>query len=455
VRFQANLWLILCTVLGLAVAGCERGKTQAPPKEIPDAVVSLPVERQVTDFADFTGTTEAVHSVNIVPRVTGYLTKMPYKEGSEVKKDDLLFEVDPRPYQFQYDQAQSQVTLYQAQLELTQTTLRRYEALDKSTPGAVSKQELDQYRAAVVEADARVAAAKKSLEVYQLNKDFTQVKSPIDGQVSRYYLTLGNLVNQDQTLLTTVVSLDPIHVNFQMDERTLLQIRRAIYEGKITPYESGDIPVFMGLQGEDGFRHRGTINFVNNQVNSSTGSITLRGVFANPKLTRTSPTSAASTVALLGSLRGEAPLLAIPALLPPKSTPRSGRMMSPGMFVRVRLPIGEPHPAKLVIDQAIMSDQGQKFVYVVDAENKAKQKNITTGALQPDGLRVVEGLSKDDLVVVGNLQNVRNREEIKPDGPKPMPTLASFGDKNAPKGEKKDAPKSEKKETPKVEKPKA
>jgi multidrug efflux system membrane fusion protein len=445
-RAPAISWMLVCAALGLSVPGCEKGKTQAPPKETPDAVVSYPVEREVTDFADFTGQTQAVNSVNIVPRVTGYLTKMPFKEGSEVKKDDLLFEVDPRPYQAQYDQAQSQVSLYQAQLELAQTTLKRYEALDKSTPGAVSKQELDQYRAAVVEADARVAAAKKSLEVYQLNKDFTQVKSPIDGQVSRYILTLGNLVNQDQTLLTTVVSLDPMYVNFDMDERTLLQIRRAIYEGKIIPYESGEIPVFIALQGEDGFRHKGKINFVNNQVNSSTGSITLRGIFENPKLTRTSPTSAASTVALLGSLRGEAPLLAVPALLPPKSSPRSGRMMSPGMFVRVHLPIGEPHPARLVFDQVIMSDQGQKYVYVVDADNKAQQKRITTGALQSDGLRVVEGLNKDDLVVVGNLQNVRAREEIKPDGPKPMPTLATSPEKATPKVEKK--------ETPKVEKPK-
>jgi membrane fusion protein, multidrug efflux system len=434
-RSQASLWLIFCAALGLTVPGCEKAKTQAPPKEIPDAVVSQPLERDVTDFADFTGRTEAIHSVNIVPRVTGYLTKMPFKEGSEVKKDDLLFEVDPRPYQAQFDQAQSQVGLYQAQLELAQSTLKRYEALDKSTPGAVSKQELDQYRAAVVEADARVAASRKSLEVYQLNKDFTQVKSPIDGQVSRYYLTLGNLVNQDQTLLTTVVSLDPMHVNFDMDERTLLQIRRAIYEGRITPYETGDIPVYMGLQGEEGFRQRGTINFVNNQVNPSTGSITLRGVFANPKLTRTSPALAASTVALLGSLRGEAPLLAIPALLPPKTTPRSGRMMSPGMFVRVRLPIGEPHRARLVIDRAIMSDQGKKYVYVVDGENKAQTKYLTTGALQPDGLRVVEGLKNDDLVVVGNLQNVRAREEIKPDK-KPMPSLASPPEKETSKVEK-------------------
>jgi multidrug efflux system membrane fusion protein len=442
-HFQANVWMVFFIALGAAGAGCQKGSPLAAPKEVPAAVVSQPLEREVTDFADFTGRTDAVNSVNIIPRVTGYLTKMPFKEGSEVKKDDLLFEVDPRPYQAQFDQAQSQVSLYDAQLDLAEKTLKRYEALEKSTPGAVSKQELDQYRAGVVEAQARVAASKKSLEVYTLNKEFTQVKSPIDGQVSRYYLTLGNLVNQDQTLLTTVVSLDPMHVNFDMDERTLLQIRRAIYQGKITPYDSGDIPVFMGLQGEEGFPHKGSINFVNNQVNSSTGSITLRGVFANPKLTRGPAASSASAVALEGSPTGQGPLLAAPALLPGKTSPRSGRMLTPGMFVRVRLPIGEPHQARLVIDRAIQSDQGKKFVYVVDAENKAQTKYITTGALQPDGLRVVEGLNKDDLVVVGNLQNVRAREEIKPDGPKPMPSLSSSPDKETPKVDK-----------PKVEKPK-
>ena len=147
---------------------------------------------------------------------------MPFKEGSEVKAGDLLFEIDPRPYQAQFDQAKSQVKLNEAQLDLAKTTLERYQALAKTTPGAVSEQALDQYKAAVVEAEARVDAQEKSLEVYKLNKEFTRVVSPIDGQVSRYYLTLGNLVNQDQTLLTTIVSLDPMYVYFDMDESHLV-----------------------------------------------------------------------------------------------------------------------------------------------------------------------------------------------------------------------------------------
>ena len=274
--------------------------------------VSHPIQRVVTDYRDFTGRTDAVHSVNIVPRVTGYLVTMPFTEGSEVKAGDLLFEIDPRPYQAQLDQAKSQVTLNEAELNLAESTLARYEELDKTTPGAVSKQALDQYKAAVDEAKARLDAQNKSLEVYKLNKEFTQVASPIDGQVSRYYLTLGNLVNQDQTLLTTVVSLEPMYAYFDMDERTKEQIDTAISEGKITPPASGDIPVFLGLENEEGFPHKGTINFVNNQVNSTTGSITLRGVFENPKLipepevSSAAPSKAAGTERAAGTGRATA-----------------------------------------------------------------------------------------------------------------------------------------------------
>ena len=204
------------------------------------------------------------------------------------------------------------------------------------------------------------------------------MKSPIDGQISRYYLTPGNLVNQDQTLLTTIVSLDPIYAYFDMDEPTLVRIREAINAGKIKRYQKNKIPVLMGLPNENGYPHQGTMNFVNNQVNPTTGSISVRAIFDNPE--------------------------------PPAGT----RLLSPGMFVRIRLPIGQPHRAQLVIDRAVSSDQGQKYVYVVDAEDKAQYRRVTTGALQPDGLRVIaEGLKPDDWVVVGALQQVRPRMVIK------------------------------------------
>jgi multidrug efflux system membrane fusion protein len=384
---------ILFAALGLAASsGCQRSPSQVAPAAPPVLPVSAPVQREVTDYVDFTGRTDAVEAVDIRPRVTGYLTKMPFKEGAEVKTGDLLFEIDPRPYQAQLDQAEGQVKLNEASLKLMRVTYQRDRSVFTSVPGGVSQQQLDQDLAAVDEAAARLKAAQSSTEVYKLNLEFTKVTSPIDGMVSRYYYTRGNLVNQDQTLLTTIVSLDPMYVYFDMDEPTLLRVRRAINEGRIKLPQDGTMPVYMGLQGEDGFPHRGTINFANNQVNPATGSIAVRGVFPNPK-----PTS------------GE-------------------RLLSPGMFVRVRLPIGQPHQALLVIDRAIGSDQGLKFVYVLDADNKVQYRRVTVGALQADGLRVIaQGLKADDRVLVGGLQQVRPNMQIQPE-PKAMPTLGQAGE---------------------------
>jgi multidrug efflux system membrane fusion protein len=355
---------------------------------MPAVPISHPLRRSVTDFVDFTGRTEAVHSVDIRPRSTGYLVKMPFEEGAEVKAGDLLFIVDPRPYQAQLDQAQGQVDLYKASLKLAKTTMARDRAVNALSPGSVSQQVFDQEQATVDEADARVKAYEKAMEFTKLSHEFTRVTSPIDGQISRYYLTLGNLVNQDQTLLTTVVSVDPMYAYFEMDEPTLLRIRRAVNEGKIKLPQNGvKIPVQMGLQGEEGFPHTGSINFVNNQVNPTTGSILVRGVFQNPK-------------------------------------PNGGtRLLSPGMFVRIRLPIGDPHPALLVIDRAVGSDQGLKFVYVVDSKDTVQYRRVTTGALQEDGMRVIEtGLQPDDWVVTGGILQVRPRSVVRPEKV-PMPTL--------------------------------
>src|SRR5579884_3214160 len=277
--------LALCLLATGLMSGCgpdpaaPAGAT--PPPAIP---VSRPVARDVTDYVDFTGRTDAVETVSVRARVTGYLVKIPFKEGAEVKEGDLLFEIDPRPYQAQLDQAVSQVELNEASLKLAQTTYERDRAIANSVSGGVSRQQLDQDRAAVDEAAARVKSARASTEVYKLNLAFTKVTSPINGMVSRYYYTRGNLVNQDQTLLTTVVSLDPIYAYFDMDEPTLLRIRRALNEGRIKRVrDRSEIPIFMGLQGEEGYPHRGNFNFINNVVNPSTGSVAVRGKFDNPK----------------------------------------------------------------------------------------------------------------------------------------------------------------------------
>jgi multidrug efflux system membrane fusion protein len=358
--------------------------------------VSHPVQREVTEFVEYTGRTDAVQSVGIRARVTGYLIRSPFKEGDTVKgpltffgatirDGDLLFEIDPRPYQAQLDQAESQVKVAEAQLKLAQANYERTKtAFDK---GAESKQNVDTAKASVDEAASRIDAARATARLYALNLSYTRVTSPIDGQVSRYYYTLGNLINQDQTLLTTVVSVDPMYAYFDVDERTILRARTAINEGKIKPPPGGtSLPVMMGLENETGFPHQGAIDFVNNVVNPSTGTIAVRGVFPNP--------------------------------LPPNGR----RLLSPGMFVRIRLPLGQPQLALLVVDRALGSDQGQKYAYVVDAEHKIQYRRVKIGPLQDDGLRVIEdGLKPDDWVVVGALQQLRPKMDVDPE-PTPMPT---------------------------------
>lgn len=378
ILFLSGLLLIMTCL------GCETNKrTKVVNDQTPALPVAVPLERVVTDFKDYTGRTDAKQSVDIRARVTGYLTEMPFKEGSEVKKGDLLFEIEKRPYKAQFDQSESQITLNEASLKLAKSTYERDLAVAKAVQGGVTQQQLAQDEAAIQEAQARVNASKASTEVYKINLGYTQVVSPMDGQISRYYLTKGNLVNQDQTLLTTIVSLDPIYVYFDMDEPTLLQMRLAEKEGKIQLDSStNQLPVFMALQGESGYPHHGYIDFINNQVNPNTGSISVRGVFDNPKL----------------------------------SEKNSTRLISPGMFARIRLPMGSPYKALLVIDRAIASDQGSKYVYVLNDKNEAEYRKITTGFLQEDGLRVISrGLNPGDRVIVGGLQMVRPNMPIRPE----------------------------------------
>jgi RND family efflux transporter MFP subunit len=387
-RFMAAaLWLFLLLLpLG---AGCQKESPQAA-EPTPVVPISHPVQRPVADYVDFTGRTDAVHSVNIVARVTGYLVQMPFAEGADVKKGDLLFQIDPQPYEAQVRLGLAQVATYDAQLQLAKKNFERVEILEKQK--GISQQEFDQNKSAQDQAVAQLDAARANLEIYRLNLQYTRVTSPIDGQVSRYFLTLGNLINQDQTMLTTVVSLDPIYAFFDVDQRNLLRIRRAINEGKLPSRRASapndpQIPVLLGMPGEQTFPYKGTINFSNNQLNPNTGSIAVRGVFDNAK-------------------------------------PANGvRLMSPGMFVRIRLPLGPPHPALLVIDRAIQSDQGQKYVYVVNAANKTEYRQVVTGSLEPDGLRAISsGLSVDDWVVVGAIQQLRPNMQVKTE----QTTMPSF-----------------------------
>jgi membrane fusion protein, multidrug efflux system len=379
------LWLVLLPVPLLAVLnGCREQPLPQSTSKLPEFAVSHPVKRQVTDYVEYTGRTAAEQAEEIKARVTGFLVDMPFKEGTEVKKDDVLFKIDPRPYKAQYDQAKSQVKLYESQLRLAKANYARDLELFKTTNGAgVSKQGLDADLAQQEQAEAAVNAAKASLEVYQLNLDYTIVKSPIDGQAGRYNQPRGNLVMQDSTLLTTVQSVDPMYVYFDMDVPSYRKFQAGIDQGP-----DAKIAVSLALQGDDGYPRPGTVNFVNNIVNPATDTLLLRGKFPNPMKD-------------------------------------NRRDLKPGMFVRVQMPISKPHQALLVIDQAITSIQGRKTVYIVDEKDTVQELPVTIGQLQSDGLRVVHGKDLDEnaRVVVSKLLQVRAKTQIQP-VLQPMPTYS-------------------------------
>jgi multidrug efflux system membrane fusion protein len=446
-RWLAPLLLVVFC-LGLGTGGC-RQKLETAPSEVPVIPVSKPIQREVTDYVDFTGRTDAVHSVKVQARATGYLVKMPFREGAEVLKGDLLFEIDPSPYQASLDLAKAKLDQAVAQLKYDEAEYERVLALFRKESASIN--DLQKARAARDIDVANVAAAKANVKQAEINLDFTKVLSPIDGRVSRYYLTLGNLVNQDQTLLTTVVSLDPMYAYFDMDDSTLLRIRKAINEGRVKRFSNiGEIPIRMALVGEDDYRHYGRLNFADNTVSASTGTILVRSEFPNPepalregkKLKQAFPFFVPDIVGWLASPLGEGPYLATSAggFF---AAERGLRLLTPGMFVRLRLQIGASYQALLVIDRALASDQGLKYLYVLDKDNRVQYRRVETGALQEDGLRVIDkGLAAEDRVVIGALQQVRPRMIVEPEltamptlGPAPVGP-AAVGPAEASKGTK-------------------
>jgi RND family efflux transporter MFP subunit len=359
----------------LGLAGCASAPSAAPEAAPTPVTVSRPVERDVTDYADFTGRTAAVDSVEVRARVWGYLAKVNFKEGALVKEGDVLFEIDPRLYRATLDRAKGTVSQCEARLHRTERDYRRAKVL--LARGAVSREEYDRYEADYREAEANLDVAKADRETAALNVDYTKVTAPVSGRVSRYVVTLGNLIRSgDQnggTLLTTLVSVDPMYVYFDMDERTVLRVRQLIREGKARSAGETEWPVWLGLASEEGFPHRGRINFEDNQVNPRTGTLRVRGVFLN---------------------KSEA--------------------LSPGFFARVRVPIGRAHRGLLVADRAVDTDQGQKVLYVVNEKNEVVSRAVRLGALH-DGLReITEGLEAGERVIVSGLQQVRPGLTVEP-----------------------------------------
>jgi RND family efflux transporter MFP subunit len=360
--------------ISLALTGCAR-----PPEELPAGPVpvsaSYPVEREVTDYADFTARVAAVDSVEVRAHVWGYLEKVHFKEGTLVNRGDVLFELDARPYQAALDQAKAKVVQDEAQLTYDEAEYQRN--LKLVGTGAASRSDLDKTAAARGVDAANIAASKAAVASRRLDLEYTKVVAPISGRVSRYVVTAGNLIQAgDQgggTLLTTIVSVDPVYAYFDVDEHTVLRVRRLIREGKAKSARDVDIPLWLGLANEDGYPHQGVVNFVDNQVNPKTGTLRVRGVFPNKDDT-----------------------------------------LAPGYFARVRIPIGFPHRALLVTDRALDTDQGQKVLYVVNEKNEVVSRPVQTGALQ-DGLReITDGLKAGERVIVNGLQLVRPGVQVGP-----------------------------------------
>lgn len=376
----------------LLAMGCSHPTMPAVAPAV-DVSVSQPVEKEVTDYVEFTGRTDATDTVDVRARINGYLVKVNFKDGQYVKKGDVLFEIDPRPYQASLAVAKGELARAQGEKKLADVQVERYTKLVSEK--AASQQSLDEWVGKQAASGGSVEATKAQVLSAQLNLDFCTLSSPIDGQISRAFFQVGNLVTPDNMTLTTIVTVDPIYAYFSVDEATYQRVITLVREGAIKNAGLSAIPVELGLTTDvdHKFPIRGTLDFVNNQVDKTTATITLRGVFQNPH--------------------------DIPKGVPP--------LLKPGLFCRVRLPIGKAHKGLLVNEQAIGTDQGYKFVYVVNDKNEVEYRRVTLGAPE-NGLQVVEGLKPGDWVVVKGLQRCRANSTVKPEKVD-MTTLQPVADK--------------------------
>jgi membrane fusion protein, multidrug efflux system len=374
-----GFWLGL---IGLFLAGCSQPTADPPPAPPPPAVtVSQPIDKEVLEWDEYTGRLEAVETVDVRARVSGYLEKVNFKDGSKVQKGDLLFVIDPRPYQAELNRAEAELQRVRARLELAKNDLARAERLFRKR--AISEEELDTRTKGLRESEATVNSAAAAVQIARLNVEFTQVRAPISGRISRELVTVGNLVNGgagEATVLATIVSIDPIYVYIDADERAVLKYRRLAREGTRVSAREVQIPIELALADEEGFPHKGVIDYVEPRLDSNTGTVRGRGVFANPD-----------------------------------------DQLGPGFFARVRVPGSGQYQALLITDHAIATDQSQKFVLVVNDQNVAEYRAVKLGP-RIGGLRVItEGLKPGDWVVVNGLQRVRPGMPVKPQRA-PMPT---------------------------------
>lgn len=374
-RIHVGIASSLLPVLCLAAAGCSQPPADESAAATPTITVSIPVEREITDYADFTARMAAVDSVELRARVSGYLDKVNFKDGSLVKNGDVLFEIDPRTYAATVKSAEGAVANAESSLKLAEANLARAKKL---LPGqSIAHEEFDRYVADREKSAAQLVSNKASLERAKLDLRFTKITAPVGGRISRPLVTVGNLVQAGDltggTLLTTIVSVDPMYAYFDVDEHTVLRVKQLIREGKAKTPDDPDIPVWLGLANENGHPHRGTIDFIDNQINPKTGTLRVRGTFRN-----------------------------------------QNELLAPGLFARVRVPIGIPHKALLVNERALDTDQGQKVVFVVDKDNKVVARPVALGSLH-DGLReITAGLMAGERVIVVGLQHVRPGMVVEP-----------------------------------------
>jgi len=368
---RTSLVLIVFAIIGLALNACKQN--QAPPPPPPQVTVSKPVVKEIMEWDEYTGRLEAVDTVDVRARVSGYLESIHFKDGQTVKQGDLLFVIDPRPYQAELDRAEAELKLAQAKLSLAENDLGRAKHLISAH--AISEEEADTKESDVQVARATVQQAQAVVNAAKLNVEFTQVRAPISGLISRKNVTVGNLINGGTggTLLTTIVSLDPIYCYFEADEQSYLRYTNLEQEGMMPDQRLGKNPAYMELANETGYPHKGYVDFIDNRLDPNTGTIRGRGVFPNP-----------------------------------------GNTLTPGLFARMKVTGSGEYKALLVPDEAIGSDQSQKYVMVVNPENTVEYRQVTLGP-RVNGLRVVrEGVGPDDRIITKGLQRAMPGAKVSP-----------------------------------------
>ncbi len=369
-------------LLAIVLSGCR--SAQPPPPAPPSVTVAHPLVQSVVEWDEYTARLSAIQSVDVRARVGGYLQSIHFADGAIVSAGDLLFVIDPRPYEAVLNRARADQTLAEARLDLAQKDLARAEFLVKSR--AISQEEADTRAAAVRQALASVAGARAAVEAAALDVEFTRVTAPIGGRVSRHLVTEGNLIvggATAATLLTTIVSLDPIYAYFEVDEQAYLKYSRLNLSGQRPSSREVQNPVQIGVADEPDFPHHGWMDFVDNQIDPATGTLQGRALLPNHDL-----------------------------------------LFSPGQFVRLRLAGSGRYEAVLVPDEAIGTDQAQRFVWVIDGENRAQYRKVELGPLY-EGRRIVrKGLDGTDRIVVSGLQRVRPNIVVAPEE-QPLPPCPS------------------------------